>query len=130
MKVASIFLFLSLINLDAFSCEPGEIAFSQTTVCAKVEWQSKPVFNQYTSASVTLKNNSNYTLNVIPWMVMGGGHEHGSRPVVITTVSPDDYLVEKIYFMGGMMGDWFLRLQLLNSKKQIIEESRVKVDLK
>jgi len=129
MKALSLILFFSFINLDSFACEQGEIVFSQTSVCAKLDWQSRPVYNQYLSATVALKNNQNYTLNVVPWMVMGGGHEHGSRPVTITAVSPGDYLIEKIYFMGGMKGEWFLRLQLLNSNKQIIEESRIKVEL-
>ncbi len=129
MKIATLLLACAFFNIKAYACEQGEISFSQNNVCAKVEWQNTPVFNQYTSATVTLKNNNNYSLNVIPWMVMAGGHEHGSRPVVITPVSSDDYLIEKIYFMGGMKGDWFLRLQLLNDKKQIVEENRVKVEL-
>lgn len=127
------FLFLAFaaaaFNIKAYACEQGEIGFSGNNVCAKVEWQNTPVFNQYINATVTLKNNENYTLNVIPWMVMAMGHEHGSRPVVMTAVSPSDYLVEKIYFMGGMKGDWFLRLQLLNDKKQVVGESRMKVEL-
>lgn len=129
MKIAILFFAFALFNIKAYACEQGEISFSQNNVCAKVEWQNTPVFNQYTSVTVALKNNKNYSLNVIPWMVMAAGHEHGSRPVVITTISPDDYLIEKIYFMGGMKGDWFLKLQLLNDKKEVVEESRLKVEL-
>lgn len=128
MKIALTFLALTLFNIKAYACEQGEISFSQNNVCAKIEWQSLPVFNQYTSAVITLKNNAGYSLNVIPWMVMAAGHEHGSRPVVITSISPDDYLIEKIYFMGGMKGEWFLRLQLMN-EKNIIEEVRTQVKL-
>ncbi len=128
MKTLLITTLIAYFSTSAFACEQDEISFSKQNVCAKIEWISKPVFNQYTSATVVLKNNSGYAVNVIPWMVMDGGHEHGSRPTKITTVSPDDFLVEKIYFMGGMMGDWFLRIQLLNGKN-VIEEVRTKVEL-
>lgn len=129
MKIVFLAIAAVFFNIKAYACEQGEIAFSQNNVCAQLEWQTTPVFNQYTSATVTLKNNHAYTLNVIPWMIMAQGHEHGSRPVVITSVSANDYLIEKIYFMGGMKGEWFLRLQLMNAKKEVVEEGRIKVEL-
>ena len=129
MKSAFFLFAFAFFNIKAYACEQGEIEFKEKNICAKIEWMTPPAFNQYLSATVTLKNNEAYSLNVLPWMVMAGGHEHGSRPVALTTVSPNDYLVEKIYFMGGMKGDWFLRLQLLNGKKEIVEENRVKVEL-
>lgn len=129
MKIVFLTIVAVFFNIKAYACEQGEIAFSQNNICAEVQWQTTPVFNQYTSATITLKNNQTYTLNVIPWMVMAQGHEHGSRPVTITNVSPNDYLIEKIYFMGGMKGEWFLRLQLLNDKKQVVEEGRMRVNL-
>ncbi len=121
-------LFVTLFVSTSYACEEGELSFPQTKTCAKINWINGPSFNQYNNASVTLKNNQGLKLNIFPWMVMGGGHEHGSRPVKITEISPDDYLIEKIYFMGGMKGDWFLRLQLLKGI-EIVEEVRVKVEL-
>lgn len=124
--------FLSLIFLNfftsAYACVQGEISFPQNKVCATLNWIQGPSLNQFNSASLHISE-TNLKLNVIPWMVMGMGHEHGSRPVTITNVSPFDYLVEKIYFMGGMSGDWFLRLQLVDDKKNVIEEVRTKIDL-
>ena len=110
------------------ACEPNEIAFPKSKVCSKLTWISGPSINQFNSATVQLSETS-LKLNVIPWMVMIGGHEHGSRPVIINEVSPSDYLIEKIYFMGGMQGSWFLKFQLINDKKEIVEEVRSLVSL-
>jgi hypothetical protein len=130
MKTFLLSLFLISSSTLAFACEEGEVAFIESQQCAKVEWINGPNFNQFNSLSVTLANESELKLNVIPWMVMDGGHEHGSRPVTIISNSNRDYIVEKIYFMSGMMGNWYLRFQLLNDKKEIIEEVRslVRID--
>lgn len=125
--VFSFFTICFLSNLNA--CETGEIAFPKNNLCAKLEWIKGPSFNQYNSISVILSDVTALKLNVLPWMVMGAGHEHGSRPVVITAQSNRDYFVEKIYFMGGMMGEWYLKFQLLNDQKEVIEESQSLIEL-
>lgn len=51
-------------------------------------------------------------------------HEHGSRPVVLTKLGDREYLAEKAYFMGGMDGQWFLKIQLLDADKINLEETR------
>ena len=129
MKKLLLFVFLSSFTSALFACEPGEVSFAKTNLCAKISWITAPAFNQYTSAAISLNENTDLKLNVIPWMVMSGGHEHGSRPVVITSSSPTDYLIEKIYFMGGMKGEWYLKMQLLNDKKEVVEEVRTLVAL-
>lgn len=125
-------LFLSLFFLcfisSAYACDQGEISFPQNKVCASLSWITGPSLNQFNSVNIHISE-TNLKLNVLPWMVMEGGHEHGSRPVTITTVSKADYLVEKLYFMGGMHGDWFLKLQLVDGDKKIFEEVRTKVEL-
>lgn len=121
------FFFLSFFT-SAYACEQGEISFPQNKVCATVSWITGPTLNQFNSTSIHVSK-TNLKLNVVPWMVMDGGHEHGSRPVSITNVSPSDYLVEKLYFMGGMHGEWFLKLQLVDAEKKILEEVRTKVEL-
>ena len=120
-------LFLCFIT-SVNACEQDEISFPKNNVCARLSWINTPALNQYNSASIHTSA-TELKLNVLPWMVMAGGHEHGSRPAQITTISPNDYLIEKLYFMGGMQGDWFLKLQLLDASKVILEEIRVKVEL-
>ena len=110
------------------SCEQGEINFAQNNICAKINWLTGPTFNQLNTASISLSENKDLKLKVIPWMVMNA-HEHGSRPVVMTSISPTEYLVEKIYFMGGMQGQWYLKLQLLNDQSIVLEEIRTPVSL-
>ena len=126
----NIFLCLLLMSFftKAYACEQGEINFAQNNICAKINWLTGPTFNQLNTASISLSENKDLKLNVIPWMVMNV-HEHGSRPVVMTSISPTEYLVEKIYFMGGMQGQWYLKLQLLNDQSIVLEEVRTPVSL-
>ena len=124
------FLFATLaLSSSLVACETGEISFPQSDLCAQLEWLQGPTYNQFNNIEISLNKDSNYRLNIIPWMVMSGGHEHGSRPVKIVASSSTNYVVEKIYFMGGMMGDWYLRLQLLNSDNSVVEEVRTLVEL-
>jgi hypothetical protein len=126
-------LFLSIITAflftSAYACETNEINFEKNNLCVKVEWIVGPTLNEFNSLSVTLSNESTLKLKVIPWMVMAGGHEHGSRPVTINATSTQNYIIEKIYFMGGMMGDWFLRFQLIDNSGAVVEEVRSLVEL-
>lgn len=128
MKALVFSLFFLNLSTAVWACEQDEISFPKNNVCAKLSWINTPALNQYNSASIHTSA-TELKLNVLPWMVMAGGHEHGSRPAQITTISPNDYLIEKLYFMGGMQGDWFLKLQLLDASKVILEEIRVKVEL-
>lgn len=125
-------LFLALMFVSfftkAYACEQGEINFVKNNICARVDWVKGPSINEFNTVVVNLTEDKDLTLNVIPWMVMMG-HEHGSRPVTIKAVTPRDYLIEKIYFMGGMNGQWYLKLQLLNDKKEVVEEVRTPVNL-
>lgn len=128
MKTFFLALFFVSFFTKAYACEQGEINFVKNNICAKINWIKGPSINEFNTVSVNLSENKNLKLNVLPWMVMSG-HEHGSRPVTMTTVSPTDYLVEKIYFMGGMHGQWYLKLQLLNDQNTIVEEVRSPVSL-
>lgn len=128
MKTLFLALFFTSIFSKASACEQGEINFIKNNICAKIDWIKGPSLNEFNTISVNLSENANLKLNVLPWMVMGS-HEHGSRPISITAISPTDYLVEKIYFMGGMQGQWYLRLQLLNDQKVVVEEVSTQVSL-
>jgi len=125
-------LFLALMFVSfftkAYACEQGEINFVKNNICARFDWVKGPSINEFNTVVVNLSEDKDLTLNVLPWMVMMG-HEHGSRPVAIKAVTPRDYLIEKIYFMGGMNGQWYLKFQLLNDKKEVVEEVRTPVRL-
>lgn len=125
-------LFLALMFVSfftkAYACEQGEINFVKNNICARVDWVKGPSINEFNTVVVNLSEDKDLSLNVLPWMVMTG-HEHGSRPVAIKAVTPRDYLIERIYFLGGMNGQWHLKLQLLNDQKVVVEEVRVPVNL-
>lgn len=128
MKMLCFALMFVSVFTKAYACEQGEINFAKNNICAKINWIKGPSINEFNTVSVSLSEDKNLKLNVLPWMVMMG-HEHGSRPVVMSNVSPTDYLVEKIYFMGGMNGQWYLKLQLVNDSKEVVEEVRTPVNL-
>lgn len=126
--IIGLMTFLTL-NL-AFSSERCDLKFTQTSVCANIDWIYGPYLDQYNSAKISIsENNTIGSIKVIPWMVMNS-HEHGSRPVVLTKTGDREYLIEKAYFMGGMQGQWFFKVQLNDLNNKLIEESRILVEFK
>ena len=119
--------FILLSTKTVLAEERCDVKFSQTNVCANIDWIYGPFLDQYTSAKISHSENNNVvSLKVIPWMVMAN-HEHGSRPVLLTKTSDREYLVEKAFFMGGMEGHWFFKIQLLDVNKKVLEESRYSI---
>lgn len=106
------------------------IVFPKTNSCAKLEWIYGPYLDQYNSAKISYSSNSQISkIKIIPWMVMSS-HEHGSRPVVLTQTGDKEFLIEKAYFMGGMDGSWFFKIQLLDSNNIVLEEVRTLIEFK
>lgn len=128
MKMLSLALMFISFFTNVYACEPGDLNFVKNNICARVSWIKGPSINEFNAVAVNLSEDKNLTLNVIPWMVMSG-HQHGSRPVVTTITSPTDYVIDRIYFMGGMSGQWYLKFQLLNEKKEVVEEVRTPINL-
>jgi hypothetical protein len=107
-----------------------DVKFSKSSVCANIDWIYGPYLDQYCSAKITLSENDHVSaIKIIPWMVMGS-HEHGSRPVILTQTSDREFLVDKAYFMGGMEGQWYFKIQLNNSNNSLIEETRYLIEFK
>jgi hypothetical protein len=132
MKALIIGVICLLLSTSTNACEPSEISFNKYQVCASLKWVYGPTFNEFNTLEVTLRSEgatdleTSY-LKVIPWMVMSGGHEHGSRLTEITQNGNELYIVKKIFFPAGMQGDWFLRLQFLDDQMQLREEVRTPV---
>lgn len=115
-------LLISSFNL--FAADRCDLKLEKSNVCANFTWVYGPLLDQYNSVKIEYTENSQVSsIKVIPWMVMHG-HEHGSRPVVLTKTGDREYLVDKIFFMGGMQGEWYLKVQLLDSQNKLIEEAR------
>lgn len=130
MKSLVLTLILTFLSINiAIADENCGIKFEKTNVCANIEWIYGPYLDQYNSAKISLTNIENFTsIKVIPWMVMSS-HEHGSRPVTLTKTSDNEYLIEKAYFMGGMQGTWFFKVQLLKDTT-VLEEVRTAIQFK
>jgi hypothetical protein len=90
-------------------------------VCVSLEWVDGPFINArgqraFSSARVTVTNLDGEArpfdgLQVYPWMIMSGGHQHGARPVVINSEADGVYKVSEI-LMNEMMGVWQMRVAL------------------
>ena len=125
--IFSFFLTFSTFIMAQDRCD---VSFAKSSVCANIDWVYGPYLDQYSSAKISLSEDTNVkSIKIIPWMVMSG-HEHGSRPVVLSKTGDYDYLVEKAYFMGGMVGTWYLKIQLLNQQNAIIDENRYLIEFK
>lgn len=123
-----IFILLCVLSFTLSATENCQIKFPITNLCGKLTWIYGPYFDQYNSAKIEISDNSNVAnIKVIPWMVMNH-HEHGSKAVILTKTADQEYLVEKAYFMGGMDGDWFFKIQLLDKNNMVIEEARTQID--
>ncbi len=117
--------FLTLMPFIIFANDRCDLTFIKTNTCVNFDWVYGPYLDQYNSVKVSYQETINVTaIKVIPWMVMQHGHEHGSRPVTMTKTGDREFLIDKIFFMGGMIGEWYLRVQLLDSKNVILEEQR------
>lgn len=125
-----IFSFFLMITPLIQAQDRCDISFNNTAVCANIDWIYGPYLDQYSSAKISLTANTNVkSIKVIPWMVMSG-HEHGSRPIVLTKTGDYEYLVEKAYFMGGMVGTWYFKVQLFNQQNALLEENRYLIQFK
>lgn len=123
-KLAMLF-FLTLLPLIIFANDRCDLTFTKTNTCVNFDWVYGPFLDQYNSVKVSYQETIDVkSIKVIPWMVMQHGHEHGSRPVTMTKTGDREFLIDKIFFMGGMIGEWYLRVQLLDSKNVILEEQR------
>lgn len=123
-----VILFLSFSLHAEVRCD---INFPSTNQCAQINWTYGPFEDQLNSFIITIDNKSVVkTIKVIPWMVMSEGHAHGGRSVKMTTIGDLEFNIENAYFMGGMNGSWYLKVQLMDSSSKIIDEARYLVNLK
>ncbi len=128
--IAFAIILTTISTTNLFANDRCDLKFSKVNTCVNFDWVYGPFFDQYNSVKVSYNENPEITnIKVIPWMVMQHGHEHGSRPVVMTKTGDREFLIDKIFFMGGMMGEWFLRIQLLDSNNAVLEEQRQLINL-
>jgi hypothetical protein len=117
-------------SIASFSANRCDVKFSKVTACVNVDWIYGPFLEQYCSAKMSYSENGQIaSVGVIPWMVMEHD-EHSSRPPVLSKTSDREYLLEKLYFMGHMKGEWYLKIQLKDKLNSIIDEARYHVQFK
>ncbi len=119
--LACLFLFFATITYshDASSCLEGEIFIAKYQTCLGHEWIEGPYLNgrgQRAASTLRLTFDTHRELNlsnarVYPWMLMHGGHQHGSRPVSLEVVSESEIIVRNI-LLTQMNGQWLMRINL------------------
>lgn len=127
----TIVVLMAFISSMAMAQTRCDLNFKVTQLCAQIDWIYGPFLDQNNSLTISVnKNDAVKSIKVIPWMVMSEGHEHGSRPVKMSVTSELEYRIENAYFMGGMMGDWFLKVQLLDTNGKLLEEAKAPISFK
>ncbi|GAB4017595.1 MAG: hypothetical protein Fur0010_18320 [Bdellovibrio sp.] len=119
----------------ALACD---LPVAELNACAKLDWVEGPFVGQYSKAKLSftteqstvespdyLELEPQYVLRTYVWMIMMH-HEHGGRPVVLTKLDKGQYLVDKVFFMGNMQGQWQLRFQILQNG-QVLNETHIPV---
>lgn len=135
MKNVLFSLFVLCSISSAFACD---ISVAELNACAKIEWIEGPFVGQYSKAKLSftteqstvespdyLELEPQYVLKTYVWMIMMH-HEHGGRPVILTKLDKGQYLVDKVFFMGNMRGQWQLRFQVLQNG-QVLNETHIPV---
>lgn len=111
LLVSAIFGFFALIaTVQAEDHSAMVCAANDNTVCAHVgyHWglptstaEAKFVFH------ATPKTGEISDLKIDLWMDMGGGHGHGSAPVVMAKMDANKYQISNAFFV--MPGTWLVR---------------------
>lgn len=104
---------------DAASCTSDEIFIKEYATCLGYQWVEGPYLNgrgerAYSTLRLTFDTHRELDLhqvNVSPWMLMHGGHQHGARQVEIEVIDNTEIIVRKI-LLTQMNGKWFLRINL------------------
>ena len=115
-----------------------EIEVAELNACAEVKWVDGPYVGQYSKAELAffteqtadgekdyIDLGQEYDLKTFVWMIMEH-HQHGGRPITLSQTAKGIYSLDKIFFMGGMKGQWQLRFQLLKNQ-QVAHESIITV---
>lgn len=98
-------------------------AMAQCSFCQKVEWINGPSLDQFNSFKLVVDPKLEIDfIKVTPFMEMPGDICHSSRPSMVKKISAHEFLIEKIYFTGGMEGKWFLIFEAFNKNNQLIKK--------
>ena len=124
--VVGLFLLVTIIEAMA---QTQVVEFEQNQLKMHYEWLTTPDNRQEGVMRLRFEALSPNTLavelgqlKVIPWMQMGGGHGHGSRPTIIEKQG-DFFIIKKIYFT--MRGQWQLHFKLMQRPGQADETKTI-----
>ncbi|WP_408096565.1 FixH family protein [Peredibacter sp. HCB2-198] len=109
MKLIAFLLGL-MASLGAFA-ESGSVCSNATSVCASYESEADFTSKQEGRFALKLTSHSDEELTLVKvdlWMQMGN-HGHGSSPLKVVAVAPNEYDVTKAFFV--MKGQWQIRVK-------------------
>ena len=126
-KMLVLFTLLTLANFGAqakASCGATEIHLAAHSLCVSHDWLEGPYLNgrgernfsrlilrfradDQSHATAANLGQASYWA----WMIMPGGHQHGTRPIKVENVSEAEVTLGQIMFTQ-MPGEWFIRINL------------------
>lgn len=115
MKMITLLCALLICSVS-FAAESGNACSS--SVCVDYQTDVPFVSKQEGRFLLTLKSNTSTEITLVKvdlWMQMGQ-HGHGSSPLKVTQVAPNQFDVTKAFFV--MKGQWQIRVTFINNENQ------------
>ncbi len=118
LKRLSVVLMALLYSLNVWSAPLKETTCNEKGACVEIESITDFVVKKESSFYVTLLDNveSVQDLKIYLWMIMPGGHEHGTAPLKITALEANKFLCEKALFV--MKGKWQIKVEYKNKGQE------------
>ncbi len=114
MKLLAIMVLLVAFGQSVFAAvTPEKVCSEKTTVCASYETEIPFATKQEGRFKLVLESLDGKEVSLVKadlWMQMGS-HGHGSSPLKITPVAPQEFDVTKAFFV--MKGQWLIRVTYL-----------------
>lgn len=118
-----------MFGAQALDCD---LNFSDSSVCADVEFKQKPNRKKSSDFTLTFLDAASkkpkaidQQVHVYLWMKMKNGHEHGSEEVKIQKVGEGKYLITNVWFL--MLGKWQLRAELKDKAGNVVDKASMEV---
>ena len=108
-----------LFIVFSFTARASECLYqTQERLCIQLQWIDGPFLDAYSKNKVTFQSidTKEFKTPSVPvkfyaWMKMGS-HQHGSKPIQTTLTQEGMFENTNIFFMGGMMGTWELKVKV------------------
>lgn len=114
LRRLSVAFMVLVCSLNLWAAPLKETTCNEKGACVEIESITDFAVKKESAFYVTLLDNveSVQDLKIYLWMIMPGGHEHGTTPLKITALEANKFLCEKAFFV--MKGKWQIKVEYKN----------------